>query len=671
MNLRNLWMNPMRKNNDRRMGIQKPGKESYMEQCQLANLHTRPKCAVQAIPGGWFIPADNGASVEVADSADAVICRVAPGRDADVVQLGIGAATSRLCNAVFLPRRDEALVFHADGLKLSKGGGPVRVECSGPLRVTLLRDYMKAHRNLPWYQPMDRRAFPTPPAGWCSWYYYLTRITEEETIRNTDWLAEHLRQFGCQWVQIDDGWEGRGEGNGSNRDWFVTCKRDFPRGMKFLADYIRDKGFRPGIWCIPFSQSDTKLYKRQADLFVHRPDGGSIGERSTPLPYEWMTPRERMLEWSGRYVIDPTGRAGDRYLRKLFEMLCNEWGYQYVKIDGQASMPGIYAEHRRRLADSSLDGEQAYRKGLGIIKDVMGRDKFLLNCGSGWASAGQCEGIRIGGDVAISWTGVATSAECTLRWLWLNTLAFYTDPDVVCVREPLTYEQARAWAVLVGITGQLLMASDKMYELSEDRVDLLRRIMPVADIHPMELYPIDKKDWPGVFDLKIDLPGVGQWDVVACFNWSTTEARKVELTPHRLGLEDGEYLWQDVWARAFRRFKDGKLTLDLPPCSCRVLSVWPRTDHPRFIGTNRHLTQGAVDVEAVEWDAKALKIRGRSKVVGGDTYRIYMHVPEGYRAAGGGVEQYGEMAVLTLRQEQNKTVRWEAAFQRCARRKTR
>ena len=671
MNLRNLWMNPMRKNNDRRMGIQKPGKESYMEQCQLANLHTRPKCAVQAIPGGWFIPADNGASVEVADSADAVICRVAPGRDADVVQLGIGAATSRLCNAVFLPRRDEALVFHADGLKLSKGGGPVRVECSGPLRVTLLRDYMKAHRNLPWYKPMDRRAFPTPPAGWCSWYYYLTRITEEETIRNTDWLAEHLRQFGCQWVQIDDGWEGRGEGNGSNRDWFVTCKRDFPRGMKFLADYIRDKGFRPGIWCIPFSQSDTKLYKRQPNLFVHRPDGGSIGERSTPLPYEWMTPRERMLEWSGRYVIDPTGRAGDRYLRKLFEMLCNEWGYQYVKIDGQASMPGIYAEHRRRLADSSLDGEQAYRKGLGIIKDVMGRDKFLLNCGSGWASAGQCEGIRIGGDVAISWTGVATSAECTLRWLWLNTLAFYTDPDVVCVREPLTYEQARAWAVLVGITGQLLMASDKMYELSEDRVDLLRRIMPVADIHPMELYPIDKKDWPGVFDLKIDLPGVGQWDVVACFNWSTTEARKVELTPHRLGLEDGEYLWQDVWARAFRRFKDGKLTLDLPPCSCRVLSVWPRTDHPRFIGTNRHLTQGAVDVEAVEWDAKALKIRGRSKVVGGDTYRIYMHVPEGYRAAGGGVEQYGEMAVLTLRQEQNKTVRWEAAFQRSARRKTR
>ncbi|MFA6133029.1 MAG: alpha-galactosidase [Phycisphaerae bacterium] len=638
-----------------------------MQRCPLVNLSARPKCEVQEIPSGWFVPAAKGLSVDIADSAEAVIGRVAAGSDVDVVQLGIGAATSRLCNAVFLPHRDEALVFQADGLKVSKGDGSVRVECTGPLRVTLMRDYMKVHRNIPWYQPMDRRTFPKPPAGWCSWYYYYKLITEEEIVRNTDWLAEHLQPFGCQWVQIDDGWQGRGKGHGTNRDWFVTCKRNFPRGMKFIADYIRSKGLLAGIWCIPFTQSDTALYKRQPDLFVHRPDGGSPGERDTPLDYDWMQPvSERMFEWCGRYLIDPTGRAGERYLRKLFEMLCDKWGYQYVKIDAQSAFPGLYAEHRPRLADSSLDGEQAYRKGLDIIKDVMGPERFLLNCGSAWASAGQCEGIRIGGDVTATWSGVTTAAECTLRWLWLNTLAFYTDPDAVCVRDPLSYEQARTWAVLVGITGQLMMTSDKMYELPEDRVELLRRILPVADIHPMELYPLDTKVWPGIFDLKVNLPGIGRWDVVACFNWSTTETRKVELSPQRLGLEDGEYLWQDVWAGAIQQPKDGKLTLEVPPCSCRVLSVWPRSDHPQFIGTNRHLTQGAVDVEAVEWDAKALKLRGRSNVVGGDAYRIRMHVPKGYRAVGNGVEQYGEMAVLTLRNKRSKTVQWEAAFERSA-----
>jgi len=53
-----------------------------MDRCQLMNLHTRPKCAVQVIPGGWFIPAVNGVSVKIADSAEAVIGRVAPGLDA-------------------------------------------------------------------------------------------------------------------------------------------------------------------------------------------------------------------------------------------------------------------------------------------------------------------------------------------------------------------------------------------------------------------------------------------------------------------------------------------------------------------------------------------------------------------------------------------------------------
>ena len=52
----------------------------------------------------------------------------------------------------------------------------------------------------------------------------------------------------------------------------------------------------------------------------------------------------------------------------------------------------------------------------------------------------------------------------------------------------------------MGITGQLLMASDDMPKLSEERVELLRRIFPVADIRPMDLYPLHGK--PRIFDLR-------------------------------------------------------------------------------------------------------------------------------------------------------------------------
>jgi hypothetical protein len=72
------------------------------------NLYTRPKCAVQVIPGGWFIPAVNGVSVEIADSAEPVIGRVAPGLDA----LGLDALGHGLCfrHSVSLPIAQSAPV---------------------------------------------------------------------------------------------------------------------------------------------------------------------------------------------------------------------------------------------------------------------------------------------------------------------------------------------------------------------------------------------------------------------------------------------------------------------------------------------------------------------------------------------------------------------------------
>jgi hypothetical protein len=624
------------------------------------------KVKAQRTPTGWHFATPAGLRAQVEGLDDGIICRVAPGADRDVVQLGIGAATSRLCNALYSPAKDTALVFRADGLALEPAarGKGFAVSCAGPLNVTVLDGYLRKHRNLPWFQPMDKSVFPRPPAGWCSWYYYYLDITEDEVLKNTDWLAEHLKPFGCEWVQIDDGWQGRGRGFGSNRDWFVTCEKDFPRGMKFCADYVRSKGFRPGIWCIPFTQSNTERFQREPDLFVHRADGTSPGERTEPLSYDWMPEDDRRFEWAGRYFIDATGKKGHDCLRRLFTMLCDEWGYDYVKIDAQGMMSGFCTEHRPRLANPALDGDRAYRTGLAAMKRVMGKQRFLLNCGHGWASVGLCEGIRIGGDVGLSWQGMLNAITCTMQWLFLNTLAFYTDPDVVCVREPLPLEQAKVWATLLGITGQLLMASDKMYELPDERVELLRRIFPVADIHPMELYPLDASQRPGIFDLKVAKPKVGHWDVVALFNWGEKEPRAFELSPQKLGLAGDRWLCLDAWSGEFLHSGDGKLKTEVPPAACRVVSYWPALGRPQFVGTSRHLTQGADDVESATWNPKKLTLSGVSHVVAGHPYRIRVHVPEGYRVLTACATQSGPLAELTIPSDKGGKVKWQVPFAR-------
>jgi len=638
---------------------------------------------VEKTPTGWHFASAKGLHARVNGFRDGVACRVAPGKDRDVVQLGIGPATSLLCNALYSPSRDEALVFRGDGLSLEpvldrgKGRG-FEVSCAGPLTVTVLRDFMRVHRGLPWYREMDRRVFAAPPSGWCSWYYYYLKIDEAEVVKNTDWLAANLKKFGCEYVQIDDGWQGRGEGYGSNRDWFVTCAAKFPRGMKWCADYIRSKGFRPGIWCIPFTESNEEMFRKTPSLFVHRADGSSPGERQVPLSYDWMPQDDRRFEWAGRYFIDPTGREGERFLRRLATMLCEDWGYEYVKIDAQGMMSGFFDEHRTRLADPSLDGDRAYRRGLDIFKGVMGRERFLLNCGMGLASIGQCEGNRIGADVGLDWNGIMNAANCTMQWLFMNTYAFYTDPDVVCVREPLPENQARLWATLLGITGQLLMASDKMYELPEGRVELLRRIFPALLTRPMELYSLDQAKKPPIFDLKVANPRVGSWDVVAVFNWNEKDALQVELSPARLGLRGEKWLCLDVWEGRLIHAGDGSLRLELPPASCRVVSYWPDPGRPALVGTSRHITQGACDLERCDWDEKGLALSGTSQVVGGDPYRVRIHVPGGWKAARAGLKSGGRLAEdqallrtghgglveLVIERPENARVEWQVRFER-------
>lgn len=208
-----------------------------------------------------------------------------------------------------------------------------------------------------------------------------------------------------------------------------------------------------------------------------------------------------------------------------------------------------------------------------------------------------------------------------MHWLYLNTIAFYTDPDVVCVREPVPFEQARLWTTLLGITGQLLMTSDNMYELPEERIELLRRIFPVGDIHPMEFYLLEAK--PSIFDLMVSKPGVTEWDVVALFNWDESRSRRFELSPTRLGLETGGWwICLDGWTVELLHRGVGGVCVEVPPTACRVISYWRDLGRPQFVGTSRHLTQGADDVEWVRWDPEKLRLSGSARVVGGDPYRI-------------------------------------------------
>ena len=591
-------------------------------------------------------------------AADAFLCRVTVADNPDVVQLSIGRVASLRCNALFSPARDEAIRFEGPRIELAWQGDHYRLDAQGPLAVHVDRDYMKSKRGLKHFRPLDKSVFSRAPAGWCSWYCFWQNVREGQVVENTDWLAANFKKFGCQYVQIDDGWQGTGLGYGENRDWYITEPHKFPHGMKWLADYIRRRGLTPGIWLIPFVTSDTRRFEAQPELFIRRADGSSVFETANPQT------GKLVIDWCGRYIVDHTGPAARKWFTDLFRMLCLDWGYEYVKIDGQGAPVGAAERYRDRLADPRVSPVDAYRASLATMKEVMGPRRFLLNCAGAFDSCGYCDGIRIGGDVGPNWAGMQPAIQATMAHLFLNNICFWTDPDVVCVKPSLTLDQARLWTTLVGITGQLLMASDDMPKLSEERLELLRRIFPVADIRPMDLYPLGGK--PRIFDLRVTLPEAGDYDVVALFNWDGLQNASIRVEPRELGWPQGKYVYYDVWGKKLLGAGDDGLTLALAPTSCQLVAVRRLADHPQLVGTSRHITQGADDLLAVGWDANAAAWSGRSRLVAGDPYELRFTLPPGWTCVDPAAKVEGSLAVLRLQNVASQTVSWRLGFRQAA-----
>jgi hypothetical protein len=64
----------------------------------------------------------------------------------------------------------------------------------------------------------------------------------------------------------------------------------------------------------------------------------------------------------------------------------------------------------------------------------------------------------------------------------------------------------------------------------------------------------------------------------------------------------------------------------------QVFIIRERLDRPQLLATSRHVTGGGTDLVDVRWDENTLS--GRSLVVAGDPYTLYVTEPSGWRFDG-------------------------------------
>lgn len=87
----------------------------------------------------------------------------------------------------------------------------------------------------------------TPPMGWNSWNAWGMSVDAEKVKAAADWMVKSgLAAHGFQYINIDDGWEGKRDASGVLQP--DTAK--FP-DMKGLADYVHRLGLKIGIYSSP------------------------------------------------------------------------------------------------------------------------------------------------------------------------------------------------------------------------------------------------------------------------------------------------------------------------------------------------------------------------------------------------------------------------------------
>ena len=476
--------------------------------------------------------------------------------------------------------------------------------------------FYNKHRDLAFFEPWTYKPWPGAVAGWISWFAFFSNVTEQNVLETAEVFSEVLRPYGYEYFQIDDGYQ---RGTGAPENW-LTPNEKFPHGLKYLADVIKQKGLKPGVWTAA-SVSDKNFVDAHPQWFVR--DGRGLPARGN---------------WIG-YALDASNQAArDAVVKPLYQGYLAQ-GWDYFKLDGLRHLRYEgYNANRAYFQDRGLDLIGTYRRYVQAVRDTIGRDKFLLAC---WGIRPELTGLvdacRIGDD-GFAYAGLA-------QYNSFNNVVWRNDPDHIELNE-----DAYRSTLVTTLTGSLFMLTDKPAVYRTPAVEPAKRTVPVLFTRPGQIYDVDPSRSQYLWRADVEVSGSGPrlFDggyTPACFlyqlevdrpfeNWTIlgrTGGDVPEVRMSDLGLDSGrEYYVFEFWSKRLLGSFAGSFApgpLD-PKFRSQAFVIRERRPYPQLIATSRHVTAGGVDLSDVRWDGSALT--GKSRGVKNDSYVLYLTEPAGF-----------------------------------------
>ncbi len=155
----------------------------------------------------------------------------------------------------------------------------------------------------------------TPPMGWYSGFNN-NPTTEDFLLTTITYISQYLKDFGYEYIIIDDSWYAGAESN--EQGFYIPTDSQFKSakdgaGFKVLSDYIHRQNLKLGLHILPYIPDVAVLNN------ICLPDGKTFISEITKLA-------------GNQYVIDFDKFGAINYYEYLFNLYAS-WGIDLIYID--------------------------------------------------------------------------------------------------------------------------------------------------------------------------------------------------------------------------------------------------------------------------------------------------------------------------------------------------
>lgn len=546
-----------------------------------------------------------------------------------------------------------------------------------PWFINLRMQYYRQHLGYEYHKPWTFRPSLKPVAGWCSWEASRRDVTQSDIDDASAFFNRHLRDYGFEYIQLDDGFEKMPLPFMDDRPlahgWLNTNDQ-FAFGHEGVVESVKENGLTPGIWTNA-NVTNKVFAENYSDHFLKGADG------------------QLMLgEWID-YLITCSPESLKTHVLPFYKGL-KDMGYDYFKTDAIRHLlfDGLHEAVRQGLMTNE-EAKNKYRAYMETAREGIGEEAYLL---ASWGVMAEVVGLvdacRIAMDANPTWAGIRMQLFESARWFHTQRILFLNDPDHICGRAKL--EWTRTVTSMVALTGSLLMLSDPLDDYDDDRLEIFKRNLPTLTTMAAETGQLDMDyaafTWTKLHGFAVpreepvkaedvtledawnmsgesptlnnDHPFSTLWAIHMDHNnreWTvalragTVPLEAVEIKLGQLNLNpDKMYHIVDYWQKEYLGVSGSTISCkELELGECQVLGLVPVQEIPHLVASFRHVSMGAVSVlsETFEENQYNLKLQG----IPDKEEQIWIMIPSGYEidkitTKGGSIVTYKKDGLLEI-----------------------